>query len=114
MSQPVYTPAPQSTHENPASFDWLFAFGGVAGSYRCTLKIMFADGKRTPRISWAMLPAGGKTGALPVAAVLIAGGCPPGNAIVLSAASSDDNSARPAGNLLVCSMNASTSDACAR
>ncbi len=51
---------------------------------------------------------------MPGAAGRTAATCAPGSVIVLSAASSDDSSARPAGNLLVCSMNASTSADCAR
>ena len=75
---------------------------------------MFAEGNSTPRMSCAKLPAGGNVGALPLAAGRTAAVCAAGSVIVFSAASSDESSARPAGNVLVCSMNASTSAACGR
>src|SRR6266852_5016255 len=95
-------PAPQSAHENPPA---LLTPGAAtltsSGLLPWTLKMMFELGNRMPRISCAMLPAGGNVGAWLTASGTgddAAGDCAAGIVISFSAASSTLRSAGPAGN----------------
>src|SRR6267142_3189972 len=97
-------PPPQITQLKPPA-DTVPSAGvvGAPGSTLCTVNKIFELGKRIPRITCAMFPAGGKEGAC-AAFVAGFGGAvfPVGQVIFWSAASSAASSVRPVGNLPTC------------